>query len=530
MEGTSSASSSSTFPSTAEDHVLVDDLYFSALHDAEEIFPISDDKYAEELQLQEVLYSSTLSSARVENEVVQVDIDDDDDDDIPLRILKGKNKVTSESSHAYCGICMDAKPGEEMFRNQNCFHFFCDDCVGRYVAAKIQENITMVKCPEPKCKGVLEPQNCRSIIPKEVFDRWENALCENVVLGTQKFYCPFKDCSTMLIDDGDEIITVSECPHCSRLFCAQCKVSWHSGLDCSEFQSLKKDERGKEDLQVVELAKNKSWRRCPKCNFYVEKIDGCTHISCRANNGRTANTRRGKIEIKEVEQRNRQCVTFSKRKLGLCNKLTELSLLCNAETALIITSQNGNVYSCGYPNADAVLRRYITGGPPQLCSGANDKEKEEFLEKQRLEYESVQEKLKEKQKQLKETKETQKNSFCFPPWWNLPSEDMGLEDLEQFKTSLESLKFNLIEALQEKKLQKNLPSLPPIPYAMVPSPQFPNMSNLTQLCSGNQVENDGNSNVAKKTGTTKKFCAHCFGNTRPHVMVHNGWCVNGGRG
>ncbi|RDX78316.1 E3 ubiquitin-protein ligase RNF144A, partial [Mucuna pruriens] len=280
MEGTSSASM--TLTSTPEDLYLVDDFYFSALYDAEEIFPISDEKYAEELQLQETLYSSAISSTRVNNQVIQVDVDVDGD--TPSRTFKRKQKEIGESSQVRCGICMDGKPGEEMFSNQNCSHAFCNDCIGIYVASKIQENISMVKCPDPKCTGVLESQYCRSIIPEEVFDRWENALCENLVLGSQKFYCPFKDCSAMLISDAEEVVTSSECPYCNRLFCAQCKVSWHAGIDCMEFRSLKQYEREREDLMVMELAKDKSWRRCPKCNFYVEKSGGCSHISCRCGN------------------------------------------------------------------------------------------------------------------------------------------------------------------------------------------------------------------------------------------------------
>ncbi|XLR09955.1 hypothetical protein S83_037893, partial [Arachis hypogaea] len=130
-------------------------------------------------------------------------------------------------------------------------------------AAKIQENISNVKCPEPKCRGILEPQNCMSIIPKEVFERWENALCENLVLATsKKFYCSFKDCSTMLVnDDGNEVVTCSECPNCHRLFCAQGKVAWHGGMECGEFMGLNENEREKEDLMVMNLAKaNKRWR------------------------------------------------------------------------------------------------------------------------------------------------------------------------------------------------------------------------------------------------------------------------------
>ncbi|KAL2336355.1 hypothetical protein Fmac_010801 [Flemingia macrophylla] len=278
MEG---SSSSVTLYSTAEDHLLVDDFYFSALFDAEEVFPISDEKFAEEIQLQEALYSSVLSCASLEKEVTFMDLEVDSD---PVKTLKGKHKERGESSSVYCGICMDVKPSGEMFRYENCSHSFCDDCIGKYVAAKIQENISMVKCPDPKCKVVVEPQYCGSIVPREVIDRWEDALCENLLLESQKFYCPFKDCSAMLIYDAEEVVTASECPHCNRLFCAQCKVSWHAGVECREFQNLKQSEREKEDLMVIELAKNQSWRRCSKCNFYVEKVDGCSHVTCRCGN------------------------------------------------------------------------------------------------------------------------------------------------------------------------------------------------------------------------------------------------------
>ncbi|RYR24354.1 hypothetical protein Ahy_B02g057852 isoform B [Arachis hypogaea] len=38
--------------------------------------------------------------------------------------------------------------------------------------------------------------------------------------------------------------------------------------------SLNKNEREKEDLMVMNLAKAKRWRRCSKCRIYVEKNEG----------------------------------------------------------------------------------------------------------------------------------------------------------------------------------------------------------------------------------------------------------------
>nr|XP_024934975.2 E3 ubiquitin-protein ligase RSL1-like [Ziziphus jujuba var. spinosa] len=193
--------------------------------------------------------------------------------------LPKRNK--DEKSHKLCLICMDVKSSARMFRNSSCSHSFCNKCLGKYIATKIQQNISKVECPDLKCNRVLEPHLCRSIVPKEVFDKWENALCEALVLEEQKFYCPFKDCSALLVDDGEEAVTQSECPNCHRLFCARCKVSWHSGMECKKFQRLCKEERGREDIMAMELAQKKKWRKCPSCKMYVEKISGCIHITCR---------------------------------------------------------------------------------------------------------------------------------------------------------------------------------------------------------------------------------------------------------
>uniref|UniRef100_A0A251VQ65 Putative E3 ubiquitin ligase RBR family n=1 Tax=Helianthus annuus TaxID=4232 RepID=A0A251VQ65_HELAN len=47
----------------------------------------------------------------------------------------------------------------------------------------------------------------RSIVPKEVLERWKSILCESVIMESDKFYCPFKDRSTMLVDDGGKLVS-----------------------------------------------------------------------------------------------------------------------------------------------------------------------------------------------------------------------------------------------------------------------------------------------------------------------------------
>ncbi|OIW04788.1 hypothetical protein TanjilG_11090 [Lupinus angustifolius] len=53
---------------------------------------------------------------------------------------------------------------------------------------------------------------------------------------------------------------------------------------------------------------------------------------------------RGKTQLKRIENATSRQVTFSKRRNGLLKKAFELSVLCDAEVALIVFSQRGKLY------------------------------------------------------------------------------------------------------------------------------------------------------------------------------------------
>ncbi|KAJ0568873.1 putative transcription factor MADS-type1 family [Helianthus annuus] len=53
---------------------------------------------------------------------------------------------------------------------------------------------------------------------------------------------------------------------------------------------------------------------------------------------------RGRVELKRIENKINRQVTFAKRRNGLLKKAYELSVLCDAEVALIIFSNHGKLY------------------------------------------------------------------------------------------------------------------------------------------------------------------------------------------
>lgn len=63
------------------------------------------------------------------------------------------------------------------------------------------------------------------------------------------------------------------------MFCAKCKVPWHTDMKCEDFQNLNENEN--DDIKLKKLAVEMKWKRCPNCGYYVEKFRGCNIIICR---------------------------------------------------------------------------------------------------------------------------------------------------------------------------------------------------------------------------------------------------------
>ncbi|XP_060211602.1 MADS-box protein AGL42-like isoform X5 [Lycium barbarum] len=67
---------------------------------------------------------------------------------------------------------------------------------------------------------------------------------------------------------------------------------------------------------------------------------------------------RGKVEMKRIQNATSRQVTFSKRRNGVMKKAYELSVLCDAEIAVIIFSQKGRLYEFSSSSMQKTIDRY----------------------------------------------------------------------------------------------------------------------------------------------------------------------------
>ncbi|XXG90343.1 hypothetical protein AAC387_Pa12g2129 [Persea americana] len=79
---------------------------------------------------------------------------------------------------------------------------------------------------------------------------------------------------------------------------------------------------------------------------------------------------RGKIEIKRIENTTNRQVTFCKRRNGLLKKAYELSVLCDAEVALIVFSNRGRLYEYSSNSVKATIERYKKANADASNSGS----------------------------------------------------------------------------------------------------------------------------------------------------------------
>ncbi|XP_076940898.1 E3 ubiquitin-protein ligase RSL1-like [Bidens hawaiensis] len=187
----------------------------------------------------------------------------------------------SSSTTFTCEICIEpvTLPNTKFNNNNLCTHPFCTNCIIKYIQVKLQDNVSDIKCPALDCHHSLDPVSCRPKVTHQLFDKWCDVLCDSVVLGLDRVYCPNSDCSALIINEcgGGSKLKRCACPNCKKPFCFRCKIPWHVGYRCKETGEI----RDQNDVAFGVLSEKKKWKRCPNCRHCVELVLGCNSVKCR---------------------------------------------------------------------------------------------------------------------------------------------------------------------------------------------------------------------------------------------------------
>ncbi|KAK4340113.1 hypothetical protein RND71_041575 [Anisodus tanguticus] len=146
---------------------------------------------------------------------------------------------------------------------------------------------------------------------------------------------------------------------------------------------------------------------------------------------------RRKIAIKPIDNQSSRHVTFSKRRLGLFKKASELCILTGAEIAILVQSlKRQRLFTFGHPSADSVIDRYLNGkSSSSTVNQLNMRQNNQYYSQicRELEVE------KKKKESIQESKMVNNNNNV-GFWLNEQIDDMGIDQLEEFMSALGELK------------------------------------------------------------------------------------------
>ncbi|EOX91953.1 PREDICTED: MADS-box protein JOINTLESS isoform X2 [Theobroma cacao] len=147
---------------------------------------------------------------------------------------------------------------------------------------------------------------------------------------------------------------------------------------------------------------------------------------------------REKIQIKKIDNATARQVTFSKRRRGLFKKAEELSILCDADVALVIFSSTGKLFQYASSSMKEILERH------NLHS--------KNLEK--LEQPSLELQLVENGNQSMLSKEVAEKSHQLRQMRGEELQGLSIEELQQLEKSLESGLSRVIEKKGQKIMRE----------------------------------------------------------------------------
>ena len=184
-----------------------------------------------------------------------------------------KNASEIKNYNENCQICEEELTNEELNNNfLGCFHIFCDDCYYNYLKEKINNNnVEKIKCPFKNCSFFLYNNFIERKIIKDLplLKKYKKLLIrKQLMIDPNIQLCPYPDCeSYALKEENNKFVSCIENKH---KFCFNCLKDWHINEEC-KIEVEKSFENWKDSTKV---------KRCPRCKYFIEKNEGCNHITC----------------------------------------------------------------------------------------------------------------------------------------------------------------------------------------------------------------------------------------------------------
>ncbi|GFP94443.1 agamous-like mads-box protein agl61 [Phtheirospermum japonicum] len=169
---------------------------------------------------------------------------------------------------------------------------------------------------------------------------------------------------------------------------------------------------------------------------------------------------RQRIPMRRINTPDDLYATFSKRRLGLYKKASELSTLCAADVGIIIFSPTNNPFSFWHPSLESVIEQYRNPNQPlddqARVVEANTRARIEYLNMRLDEVLDEKEHFKERDKQIDENGQTGPKGW----WEEIPVESLSEEQVREWKAWFKDLNSKVKNRIDELEIGASSYSMP----------------------------------------------------------------------
>lgn len=196
--------------------------------------------------------------------------------DQSLEELDFDQPLGTEMGHV-CPICYDQVSHPLLL---GCGHMYCTACIRHYLTSAFDTKSFPLVCmgDEDKCRLPIPIPIIQKFLLPQQFNQLINvAFTTYLDRHPQTFrYCPTPDCIQIYRCNVD---TALKCPSCFATVCSACHEEAHDGMTCAE-RKLHNDPTEQDRLNETWAAAS-GVKKCPSCDVWIEKIEGCNHMSCK---------------------------------------------------------------------------------------------------------------------------------------------------------------------------------------------------------------------------------------------------------
>ena len=178
-----------------------------------------------------------------------------------------------EAEPATCEVCFD--DADEFVRIEQCGHSVCKQCFVRYCTMEGTAKFPL-RCFESGCDTLMSMQQLRSKLEKNQFEQLLTVAVTDHFSRKPAEYAPCvgADCPSFFRTSSTERQHI--CPICFTPTCRDCKVEFHFGETCRQYQS-----RTSENLEALEKwIETEGAKHCKNCNALIQKEVGCDNMQC----------------------------------------------------------------------------------------------------------------------------------------------------------------------------------------------------------------------------------------------------------